>query len=85
MVSVVLVSLILVQVVALEWNFEGTGGYVPAEFGDIKPAVSVKATHSYSKPGTYFPVLRATSQREGDRQIPFGRVQNLGRARVVVR
>jgi hypothetical protein len=73
------------KVVAVEWNFEGAGSYVPAELGDIRPAVSVKATHSYSQPGTYFPVLRATSQREGDRDTPFGRVQNLGRARVVVK
>ena len=73
------------KVVAVEWNFEGAGSYVPAKFDDIKPAVSVQATHSYSQPGTYFPVLRATSQREGDAETPFGRVQNLGRARVVVK
>lgn len=73
------------RVVAVEWNFEGAGSYVPAEFGDIRPAVSVKATHSYSQPGTYFPVLRATSQREGDPKTPFGRIQNLGRVRVVVK
>jgi len=33
----------------------------------------------------YFPVLRATSQREGDFQTPYARVQNLGRVRVVVK
>ena len=54
------------KVVAAEWSFDGDGAYVPAELGDIKLAASVKAAHSYSKPGTYFPVLRATSQREGD-------------------
>ena len=73
------------KVVAVEWNFDGAGGYVPAELGDIRPAVSVKVTHAYSQPGTYFPVLRATSQREGDPKTPFGRIQNLGRARVVVK
>lgn len=73
------------KVVAVEWNFEGAGNYAPAKFGDISPAVSAKATHSYLQPGTYFPVLRATSQREGDPETPFGRVQNLGRARVVVK
>jgi hypothetical protein len=73
------------KVVAVEWNFESTGNYVAGEFGEIKPAVSVKATHSYSQPGTYFPVLRATAQRDGNRDTPFGRVQNLGRARVVVK
>ena len=73
------------KVVAAEWNFDGASGYVPAELGDIRPAVSVKVTHAYSQPGTYFPVLRATSQREGDPKTPFGRIQNLGRARVVVK
>jgi hypothetical protein len=73
------------KVVAVEWNFAGAGGYVPAELGDIRPAVSVKATHAYSQPGTYFPVLRATSQGEGDPKTQFGRPQNLGRARVIVK
>jgi hypothetical protein len=73
------------KVVAAEWNFEGSGGYVAGEFGDVGPAVSVKASHSYLRPGTYFPVLRATSQRDGNRDTPFGRVQNVGRARVVVK
>jgi hypothetical protein len=73
------------KVVAVEWSFDGSGSYVPAELGNIGPAVSVKATHAYSQPGTYFPVLRATSQREGDPKTQFGRVQNLGRARVIVK
>ena len=73
------------KVVAVEWNFDGDGRYVPAELVDIKPAVTVKATHAYSQPGTYFPVLRATSQREGDPKTQFARIQNLGRARVIVR
>ena len=73
------------KVVGVEWNFDGAGGYSARDLGDIRPAVSVGATHSYSKPGIYFPVLRATSQREGDPKTSFARVQNLGRARVVVK
>ena len=73
------------KIVGVEWNFEGAGGYSAGDLGDIRSAVSVRATHSYSKPGIYFPVLRATSQREGDPKTPFARVQNLGRARVVVK
>ena len=38
----------------------------------------------YTEPGTYFPVVRATQQREGDPDHPHARVQNLGRVRVVV-
>jgi hypothetical protein len=33
---------------------------------------------------TYFTVLRATSQRQGNEKTPFGRIQNIARARVVV-
>jgi len=47
--------------------------------------VTLKATYSFSQPGTYFPVLRATSQREGDPKTPYARIQNLGRVRVVVK
>ena len=73
------------KVVAMEWNFDGGAAYVPGELGDIRPTVSVQATHTYSQPGTYFPTLRATSQREGDPKTQFTRVQNLGRARVTVK
>jgi hypothetical protein len=58
---------------------------VPAELAKPESTVTVKATHSFSKPGSYFPVLRASSQREGDTKTPYTRVQNLARVRVVVR
>ena len=74
------------EVVKAEWDFEGAGNYpVPAELRKIEPTVTLTATHSFSKPGTYFPVLRAASQRNGDSQTPYARVQNLARVRVVVR
>ena len=40
---------------------------------------------SFIRPGTYFAVLRAASQRQGDATTPFARIQYLGRVRVVVR
>ena len=74
------------EIVAAEWDFEGAGTYpVPAEFRIAKSTVTLTATYSFSKSGTYFPVLRATSQREGNTQTPYARVQNLARVRVVVR
>jgi hypothetical protein len=73
-------------VVAAEWDFEGAGDYVPAaDLGAPKASASVSARHAYAKPGTYFPVLRATSQREGDAQTLYGRVQDIARVRVVVK
>lgn len=74
------------QVVAAEWDFEGAGNYPDVEkLSDFKPTVTLKVTHAFSKPGTYFSVLRATSQREGDPQTPYARVKNLARVRVVVK
>jgi hypothetical protein len=72
------------KVVTAEWDFEGIGDYPTAEqLNNPKPTVTLKATHAFSQPGTYFPVLRVTSQREPD-ATPYARVQNLGRVRVVV-
>ena len=75
------------KVVKAEWDFEGAGNYpVTAQLPDTNSAhVTLNATHSFSKAGTYFPVLRVASQREGDAATPYARVQNIGRARVVVK
>ena len=74
------------KIVAAEWDFEGAGNYPDAEkLTDFRPTVTLKVTHTFSKPGTYFSVLRATSQREGDSQTPYARIQNLARVRVVVK
>jgi hypothetical protein len=74
------------EVIAAEWDFEGVGTYPFQARIDIPEAtVKVSAAHAFTRPGTYFPVLRATAQREGDAKTPYGRVQNLARVRVVVR
>jgi len=73
-------------VVAAEWDLLGAGDYpVAGQLTASRPSVTVTTTYSYSQPGTYFPVLRATSQRNDDALTPYARVQNLARARVVVR
>jgi hypothetical protein len=73
------------KVVAAEWDFKGQGNYpVAAHIDHIRPAVQLKATYTFSEPGTYFPVIRATSQREGDPDTPWARIENLDRVRVVV-
>jgi hypothetical protein len=75
------------SVVVADWDFEGTGDYPVT--GEIKPTnasgshATVTTTYTFSKPGTYFPVLRAGSQRKPD-GTPFARVMNLDRVRVVV-
>ena len=63
----------------------GTGDYpVTEKIGKPEPAMKLEKTYTFSEPGTYFPVLRVVSQREGDPDTPYARVQNLARVRVVV-
>jgi hypothetical protein len=72
-------------VVAAEWDFDGIGTYpTAARIDSPQMLVHLSTTHSFAKPGTYFTVLRATSQRDSDTKTPFGRIQNIARARVVV-
>ncbi|MDD9969631.1 MAG: hypothetical protein OXR73_25525 [Myxococcales bacterium] len=74
-------------IVAAKWDFEGTGDYPVAETFDssrVSAHVTMAATYSFSTPGTYFPAVRVTSQRDGDTKTRYARVHNLGRVRVVV-
>ncbi|CAN7450119.1 hypothetical protein LJR225_003009 [Phenylobacterium sp. LjRoot225] len=74
------------SVVGARWDFEGSGA-----FADSSPVakgaqtVRVTVTHRFETPGTYFPALLGTSQRQGDANTPYARIQNLGRVRVVVK
>jgi len=75
-------------IVAAEWDFEGTGSFpVVAPFDNEASAyasTTVTTSYTFHTPGTYFPALRVTSHRLGEQDDPHGRVQNLGRVRVVV-
>jgi hypothetical protein len=72
-------------VVKAEWDFDGKGEYpVSSPIAGKHATSAVTATHSFAKPGTYFPALRVYSQRDGDKETPFARIRNLGRVRVVV-
>jgi hypothetical protein len=80
------------QIVKAEWDFmdpvqdvAGLGTYPVTENIDIGSSVHLAQTHTYSLAGTYFPVVRVTSQRQGDPTAPYGKIQNVARARVVVR
>ena len=45
--------------------------------------VEVERRHAFTE-GTWFPTVRVTATRDGDRSSPYARLQNLARARVVV-
>ncbi|MCB2075595.1 MAG: PKD domain-containing protein [Novosphingobium sp.] len=73
------------QVVSAQWDFEGAGEFSEnEEVASPGARVNMTAEHAYSQPGTHFAVLRVASQREGDMQTPYARVQNIARVRVVV-
>ncbi|AEI46903.1 hypothetical protein [Runella slithyformis] len=79
------------KIVVLEWDFEGEGTFAEkADLTQLKINKSgdkaiVKGKHSFSKSGTFFPTLRVATHRNGDRETPFARIQNLDRVRVVVK
>jgi hypothetical protein len=74
-------------IVSAEWDFNGAGQYPHREAGidGDYSRVTLTATHTYGEPGTYFPVLRVASQRQGDTGTPHTRILNLARTRVIVR
>ena len=76
-------------IVEAEFDFDGSGEFPEHHrptLGGEGPLTSVSftTTHTFDEPGTYFPAMRVTSHREGDRQTLYARVQNIARVRVVV-
>jgi hypothetical protein len=69
-----------------EWDFDGSGDYglQDSSLDGSLDRVNLTASHTFTEPGTYFPALRVTAQRRGGTGDPHGRIQNLGRVRVVV-
>lgn len=73
-------------IVDAEWDFEGTGEYpLRSDWLDgSATSATLSTTHVFTEPGTYFPAIRVTNHRSGSLTSPHGRIQNLGRVRVVV-
>ena len=73
-------------VTAAEWDFDGSGSFAHgSSVGTGERSVPISISHSFDTPGTYFPVLRGISQRQGDPNALYARIWNLDRVRVVVR
>ena len=71
--------------VRVEWDFDSDGVYGESlELDAADSDISRCTTHSYSEPGTYFAVVRVTTQSDGYLGSPYGLVQNLARVRVMV-
>ncbi|KAL2841987.1 hypothetical protein BJX68DRAFT_278510 [Aspergillus pseudodeflectus] len=72
------------SIVSVEWDPSGTGDFVRVDVGKPRPKLTARMRYAFEEPGTYFPVVRVTSHRDGDVDTSFARVMNLGRVRVVV-
>jgi hypothetical protein len=74
-------------VIAVQWDIDGTGAY-PYEDASIdgtQSKVTGSVEHTYTEPGTYFVTVRVTSHRNGELGATSRRIENLARARVIVR
>jgi hypothetical protein len=73
------------NIVKAEWDFEGVGTFgLSTPLTHTGPAVNLTQSHTFTKPGTYFPVVRVTSQADGNPRTPYGLIQNLASVRVIV-
>jgi hypothetical protein len=73
-------------IVAVEWDFDGTGTWPVAEDEVDGTQTRMSVTHdtTFDAPGTYFPCVRVTAHRDADLDAAQRRLVNLGRVRVVV-
>lgn len=77
------------KITKVEWDFEGTGSFLSES--KLKKTESkdssliLRTSHVFSKPGTYFSVVRISSQRNGNSKTAFAVIKNLARVRVVVK
>lgn len=72
---------------AVEWSFEGEEDFPYKgvfELSDNGKQGNAKYSHSYTKPGTYFAVVRVMSQRDGDKTDLYTQVRNIDRVRITV-
>ena len=74
------------KIIGVAWDFDGSGQFAFEHDGVDGSSSSVKltTTHTFDAPGTYFPAVRVTSERDGLLDATLGRMENLDRVRVVV-
>jgi hypothetical protein len=73
------------KIVSLEWDFLGTGDFVPHQL-DLRPVarVEVQVEHIFPHTGSYVSAVRIASQIEDLISTPFARVHNLARTLITV-
>lgn len=77
------------KIVSAEWDFEGEATFpvkaAISQLNEVGSQAVVEGTYVFSKPGTYFTVLRAASNRESGSSDIYTQLPNLCRVRVVVK
>jgi len=73
------------QVVDIAWDLDADGAYEVRAAGAHGEAVALTRSTTYNEPGTYFVTVKVVGQVDADAATPFARLENLARARVVVR
>ncbi|MEZ5043199.1 MAG: hypothetical protein R2828_25110 [Saprospiraceae bacterium] len=75
------------KLVSAEFDFDGSAKFsTPGKIKIINnTSVVVKVKHKFLSEGTFFPTVRVASQRSGDANTVYTRIQNLDRVRVVVK
>ncbi|MEU4311697.1 hypothetical protein [Nocardia sp. NPDC024068] len=71
-------------IVALAWDFDGTGAFTDTAEFDPAAAVTIAREHVFTDPGTHFVTVRVSAHPDGDSTTPYARMDNVARVRVVV-
>ncbi len=72
------------SIVAVEWDLDGAGHFPVLEPLNGGERVVVEYRATFTQPGTYFPAVRVTAQRDRSSPSRYARVRNVARVRVVV-
>lgn len=73
------------KIISVEWDFEGESTFKDKSIIKAGTQMVTEMKHKFLKPGTYFPVVRVTSQRDDNTKVVYACIQNLDRVRVVVK
>lgn len=75
------------KVVSALWDLDGSGKFTTFAKLPARPAaqVTVRSSVSFARPGTYLVTLKIESERDANPASPYARIQNLARARIVVK
>jgi hypothetical protein len=73
------------SITQIDWDPEGGGDWPISEAHEAGPLVNTSHEYVFTEPGTYFPGMRASAQRDGNERDWSTSIENIARARVVVR